>query len=96
MKLYPQYDITYPFILSDGSIFERRQLVGFISHRQHLARRAAFRRAFRGVLFSEDMEARLARQEQQHLEDRARIGTLGQYIPAIRHIAWNPPLNREE
>ena len=30
----------------------------------------------------EDEEVRLARQEQQHLEDRAHIGTFGQYIPS--------------
>jgi len=52
MKLHPQYDVTYPFALlpfAESNLFERRMLRDFISHRQHLAFRARFRKAFRGI-----------------------------------------------
>lgn len=65
MKLHPQHDITFPYfdkdklIASNGTseyerartetTYERRVLRGFISHRQHLAFRARFRKAFRGI-----------------------------------------------
>lgn len=53
MKIVPQYETTFPFFRVGQRAFElypRRRLVGFISQRQYLARRATNRRLFRGLL----------------------------------------------
>lgn len=49
-RFYPQYEITYPFILLSGSAndtYERMRFTHFISRRQYLARQARFHNAWR-------------------------------------------------